>query len=31
MMKEVIEPMLDEEQPERKLQEPYCHGEWMEW
>ena len=31
MVKEVVEPMLDEGQPEEKLQEPYCYGEWMEW
>jgi hypothetical protein len=31
MMKEVVEPMLDEGQPKGKLQEPYCYGEWMEW
>ena len=23
---EVVEPMLDEGQPEEKLQEPYCYG-----
>ena len=26
MVKEVVEPMLDEGQPEEKLQEPYCYG-----
>ena len=26
-----VEPMLVEGQPEEKLQEPYCYGEWMEW
>jgi hypothetical protein len=31
MKKEVVEPMLDERQPEKKLQEPYCYGGWMEW
>jgi hypothetical protein len=31
MVKEVVEPMLDEGQPEKKHQEPYCYGEWMEW
>jgi hypothetical protein len=31
MVKEVVEPMLDEGQPEEKLQEPYCYGEWVEW
>jgi hypothetical protein len=31
MVKEVIEPMLDEGQHKEKLQEPYCYGEWMEW
>jgi hypothetical protein len=31
MVKEVVEPMLDEGQPEEKHQEPYCYGEWMEW
>jgi hypothetical protein len=30
MVKEVAEPMLDEGQPEEKLLEPYCYGEWME-
>ena len=24
--REVVEPMLDEGQPEEKLQEPYCYG-----
>ena len=28
MAKEVVEPMLDKGQPEEKLQEPYCYGEW---
>jgi hypothetical protein len=27
MVKEVVEPMLDEGQPKEKLQEPYCYGE----
>jgi hypothetical protein len=31
MMKEVVESMLDEGQPEEKLQDPYCYGEWREW
>jgi hypothetical protein len=31
MVKEVVEPMLDEGQPEEKHQEPYYYGEWMEW
>ena len=31
MVEEVVEPMLGEGQPEEKLQEPYCYGEWMEW
>ena len=31
MMKEVVEPMLDEGQPEEKLQEPYYYGGWMGW
>jgi hypothetical protein len=31
MVKEVVEPMLDEGQLEEKLQEPYYYGEWMEW
>jgi hypothetical protein len=31
MVKEVVEPMLDKGQPEGKLQEPYCYGEWIEW
>ena len=26
MVKEIVEPMLDERQPEEKLQEPYCYG-----
>jgi len=26
MVKEVVEPMLDEAQPEENLQEPYCYG-----
>jgi hypothetical protein len=26
MVKEVIEPMLNEGQPEEKLQEPFCYG-----
>ena len=26
MVKEVVEPMLDEGQLEEKLQEPYCYG-----
>ena len=26
MVKEVVEPMLDEGQTEEKLQEPYCYG-----
>ena len=26
MVKKVVEPMLDEGQPEQKLQEPYCYG-----
>jgi hypothetical protein len=30
MVKEVVEPMLDEGQPEEKLQEPYYYGERME-
>jgi hypothetical protein len=30
MVKEVVEPMLDEGQPEEKLQEPYCYEELME-
>jgi hypothetical protein len=30
MVKEVVEPMIDEGQPEEKLQEPYYFGEWME-
>jgi hypothetical protein len=25
MVKEVVEPMLNEGQPEEKLQEPYCY------
>ena len=28
MVKEMVEPKLDEGQPEEKLQEPYCYG-WM--
>jgi hypothetical protein len=31
MVKEVVEPTLDEGLPEEKLQEAYCFGEWMEW
>jgi hypothetical protein len=31
MVKEVVEPMLDEGQPKEKLQEPYRYGKWMEW
>ena len=31
MVKEVVEPMLDEGQPEGNLQEPNYYGEWMEW
>jgi hypothetical protein len=31
MVKEVVDPVLDKGQPEEKLQEPYCYGEWMEW
>jgi hypothetical protein len=31
MMKEVVEPMLDEGQPKEKIQEPYCYGGWMKW
>jgi hypothetical protein len=31
MVKAVVEPMLDEGQPEGKLQEPYYYGEWMKW
>jgi hypothetical protein len=30
MVKEVVEPMIDEGQPKEKLQEPYYFGEWME-
>jgi hypothetical protein len=30
MVKEVVEPMLDEGQPEEKLWELYCYGEWVE-
>ena len=30
IVKEVVEPMLEEGQPKEKLQEPYCYGEWME-
>jgi hypothetical protein len=26
MVKEVVEPILDERQPGEKLQEPYCYG-----
>jgi uncharacterized protein with PIN domain len=26
MVKEMVESMLDEGQPEEKLQEPYCYG-----
>jgi hypothetical protein len=26
MVKVVVEPILDEGQPEEKLQEPYCYG-----
>jgi hypothetical protein len=26
MVKEVVEPILDEGQPEEKLQEPNCYG-----
>ena len=28
MVKEMVEPKLDEGQPEEKLQEPYYDGEW---
>ena len=28
MAKEAVKPMLDEGQPEEKLQEPYFYGEW---
>jgi hypothetical protein len=26
MVEEVVEPILDEGQPEEKLQEPFCYG-----
>ena len=31
MVRKVVEPMLDEGQPEEKLQEPYYYGGWMGW